>query len=1811
MKLKLRLNEFVSFVASLSLLTNSLLTPISIAYAQDATPTPEPTPIVEETPTPAPTDEPSPTPIATLAPEVTPTPEATNEITPSPTPEETVVSTFAPESIPTTPAPPEVKSEQVEATPLQETSGQATATPEQPKENGRISAVILEDTSAVSIPVDDLTVNTDGSATLQTDKLDYAPTDTVLITGTGFLPNKEYSLEITSETGNFKFSDRVTSDESGNLFYFYQLDGTYRPNYKVEVKNGSVVVASVTFTDNPPTPKPDLTVTKTNNVSGSVILGNSFAWSIHVQNSGAVTATLSNGDEIFKDNLPNGATYGSISYTPSGITGTINCNISSNNLICIVSGTVTIPVTSYFDLTFSVTPTGSEGTLENPRSGSGNKCKVDPNDEVDESNDGNNNCSDDVNVTLPWPTSWTTPNSCVTDPSGEPGVNPTEVDLVGSSGTPAVGFYSDSNYFYFRERVNGNPGTISDLSNYSWVVLFQTSTPQYQYLLSLSGKSGDKVLLYDNPIHSPDSGGVDFSPLFNDPADNILWEGSASIYARVTGSGPYYLDWAIPVSELTLRGINTSTTKFFATSTNANNYNKDHLQCYDAFADLSIVKSDNPDPVVSGGTLTYTLAVNNAGPDTASGVVVTDTLPAGFSVTSVTHSQGSCPDESEPSISCELGDLANGANATITIVGTIIGEGVVTNNASVNLDTTKSIDTNLDNNSDSEGTTINPAVGTLIVHKEFSDLYPNSGITINLTGPASASGVTDGSGNVTFSNLTPGSYTAYAVEPEGYHESDNSCLSVSVVAGIIPASCTITDSPILGTINVQKVISGTTTAFSDFCFTLSPDPGLGEICADGSGNVVFSNVPYGTYDVIETLTNPDYSETGNTCNALSISQNGDSPSCLITNTRKQGRISFLKLVDDGSDVSGWTFTINGVAGTFYSGDSVTLDTGSYIVNEFGSNEYLPDSVGGVCQSLIGSSATMDVNEQGGTCTFSNLVNKGSIIIIKEAVPEDPQDFSFIAAGSGVSNFTLDDDGDNTNGLSNTINFPGLFPDTYSISEVLPITGWDLTDLSCQSDLLGFDDTFVISPTASFNLRAGENIICTFTNTKQGKITACKYNDLNGNGQYEPSDDQPLSGISIKLSKATNPIDTKETGENGCITFEELGAGTYRVEEDYTDPDLNGYYSTNGATYYDVDITSGSDETRVFLNALYRTISGFKYNDLNGNGLRDVGEPGLGGWTIYIDYPPYGLDGGDVLTTTDGNGYYEFANLVPDTYRIAEDLKPGWVQTTPSLGYHDADVHFDVTSTGNDFGNQMRGSITIVKDANPDSSQDFTFNSPDQLGTFSLDDDADNTLSNQITFSDLGSNNYTISEQGVTGWDLTNIQCDGDDNPDINIQEGAVIVHLDRPGEDISCTFTNTRDTGSMVVHKIIDVDGNVLTTSDQSDGGSWEVTVTGNGGDTNGATSLSTGSDGLATFNSLKTGYYNVSETEQDGFSLVGATCDTGSPDGGTVYNVAVSKDTPTQCTFINTPNGTVHGFKWNDANTDDVRDLGEDLLGNWTINIYKSNGGGYNLVGSTQTDSDQASPHFGWYWFEHLFPGDYKVCEFLELGWNQSYPDGDGCHYLTVPDDNSNGFPETANYIGEPTPTYNFGNREELPSITIAKSNDKSGGVGQSDTVTYTLTLKNTGNIPLSDVIVKDVPAGGFTYIAGSTTINGVASGDPTISAGQLSWTIGDLPEEEEVVITYKLVTPSDLTFGIYTNFATCTAQLRKMEEGVNCDPTSSTVSRGVSLSYGGNLTPQVLGASTELPATGSSTWILILAGLAGIFGVGLKIYGKRYAKN
>jgi len=118
-----------------------------------------------------------------------------------------------------------------------------------------------------------------------------------------------------------------------------------------------------------------------------------------------------------------------------------------------------------------------------------------------------------------------------------------------------------------------------------------------------------------------------------------------------------------------------------------------------------------------------------------------------------------------------------------------------------------------------------------------------------------------------------------------------------------------------------------------------------------------------------------------------------------------------------------------------------------------------------------------------TCTFTNT-KSGSITIIHDAIPDDPQDFGYGTSGSGLSDTVLDDDADAT--LPNSRTFSGLLAGTYSVTDQ-GAPGFDLTALTCTTG--GSGD--LVTGTATITLAAGANVTCTFQNTKRAAVTLNK------------------------------------------------------------------------------------------------------------------------------------------------------------------------------------------------------------------------------------------------------------------------------------------------------------------------------------------------------------------------------------------------------------------------------------------------------------------------------------------------------------------------------------------------------------------------------------------------------------------------------------------------------------------------------------------------------------------------------------------------
>lgn len=125
-------------------------------------------------------------------------------------------------------------------------------------------------------------------------------------------------------------------------------------------------------------------------------------------------------------------------------------------------------------------------------------------------------------------------------------------------------------------------------------------------------------------------------------------------------------------------------------------------------SDLSMVKTSTPNPVQVNNALTYTLTVTNDGPDEATGVTVTDVLPASFTIGTITPSQGTCNPLVGTTLTCNLGTIANGGNATVTIETTPTQTGVIGNTAVVSGDQP---DPDPTDNSSTESTTVEGSGG--------------------------------------------------------------------------------------------------------------------------------------------------------------------------------------------------------------------------------------------------------------------------------------------------------------------------------------------------------------------------------------------------------------------------------------------------------------------------------------------------------------------------------------------------------------------------------------------------------------------------------------------------------------------------------------------------------------------------------------------------------------------------------------------------------------------------------------------------------------------------------------------------------------------------------------------------------------------------------------------------------------------------------------------------------------------------------------------------------------------------------------------
>lgn len=187
------------------------------------------------------------------------------------------------------------------------------------------------------------------------------------------------------------------------------------------------------------------------------------------------------------------------------------------------------------------------------------------------------------------------------------------------------------------------------------------------------------------------------------------------------------------------------------------------------------------------------------------------------------------------------------------------------------------------------------------------------------------------------------------------------------------------------------------------------------------------------------------------------------------------------------------------------------------------------------------------------------VQNGSIIIVKDALPDNAQDFAFTTTGAGLSNFSLDDDADAT--LPNMQTFTGLAAGSYTVTETA-VAGWTLTGLVC-ADPDSSSTVNLGTGVATLDLDAGETITCTYTNSKQAVVRLQK--SLPG-GRFNATDQFTLS---VTGAGAPAPVTTAGSGSTatGTVTVDSATiGGSYTLSESAAaGADLGSYATTYSCT----------------------------------------------------------------------------------------------------------------------------------------------------------------------------------------------------------------------------------------------------------------------------------------------------------------------------------------------------------------------------------------------------------------------------------------------------------------------------------------------------------------------------------------------------------------------------------------------------------------------------------------------------------------------
>ncbi|MCA9169716.1 MAG: tandem-95 repeat protein, partial [Planctomycetales bacterium] len=516
------------------------------------------------------------------------------------------------------------------------------------------------------------------------------------------------------------------------------------------------------------------------------------------------------------------------------------------------------------------------------------------------------------------------------------------------------------------------------------------------------------------------------------------------------------------------------------------------------------------------------------------------------------------------------------------------------------------------------------------------------------------------------------------------------------------------------------------------------------------------------------------------------------------------------------------------------------------------------------------------------------------------------------------------------------------------------------------------------------------------------INGTFYEDVDSSGT-KTGPDNTLAGWTAYVDldhngvlDAGEPAAVANSGGDYVINMTGQASGVYQVTEI-----VQAGWTPTTASFREVNFTAGQSTSKIdFFNFAGGTIEGTVWHDLNDDGIHDATDPGLVGWTVFLDLDQLGtLDPGEPFVTTDASGYYAFHDVPAGDYEVTEILPTGW-DVAKTYDIKQTATAEALTTVVQDFGNistsygSVSGTVWNDVDGNGDRATDPVTGLPTEPGlegwTIFVDNNGNGTLdagepstttnaAGDYVFPSVLQGNHTIREVLPPNWSpapgfaavqTINVRAQenngGVDFANFTVQNGAIQGTI---WNDVNRDGIRNSLLGAFTEPGLPD----------------WTVylDLNRNGAFDSSEPSAVTDAEGVYVFPDLQIGEYDVIEIVPSGWETA--------PGFGDNQTVRVySGATSTASDFANFNLSTlvpasVSGTVWHDRNGNGLQDttpVAEVGSAGWTV-FADVNGNRVADAGEPQAISGTD----GTYTLTGIAPGSATLVIQSQSGWNHTAP--------------------------------------------------------------------------------------------------------------------------------------------------------------------------------------------------------------------------------